>query len=924
MEFFEKKISHLIQNQFPDLYNEEGQLFLEFTKKYYEWLESPNNAVYHSRRLMEYGDIDSTVDDFILYFKSKYLNSFQFNTETNTEQLVKHSLDIYRSKGSERGIDLFFKGVFGKPAKVYFPGDDMFRLSNGEWILPKYLEVSYEDNISSFIDKEIEGLDSGAKAFVEKYIRKKINGKYVELLYISSINGSFITGELIRTTGSKIIGPVIIGSLNDLTVIDGSSGYNVGDIVNIESSYGAQGKARVANTANVSGRVDFTLEDGGWGFTTNSQIIISNNLIKSDYTIVGSNNNANLTYNQFETLVQPLANISFYDLSGDMLANGDFIYTYDPSSNSYLGQGRVLTTSNSSSTNGTALVAILDGYLDIVDSFIMEDGNNFIIEQSESLLTSENDSLSDQYLWHDEANDEFDFSFSTENGNNIVIDYHGLYKLYTIETESSFEIELEDGSLFLAEEDASSSRISSYDDVSAVGNVMTSSTNTTIYITNSNISFSSGETIYQTSGISDAANGYLKSITYNGANAVLSVTNSYGIWINNSTLYSKNTLAEGIISRITIDVAVHDVKNSFISTNGNIIIGMSSNTRGTASLVGTGSGATASIGNSFLYTETIDINSDLIVDYLGLGLSLDDFGFNPNSNTNLDSVIGEALNYDSYTYGTIRSITVSGAGSGYNYVPYIFILEPSIVNLNKLDFIVNISNTSGTFLPGEVVLQSGQNKGIVKAGSNSSILYLKRITFDNTLNESFEIDLEDSNTFITEDSNTIISDQSAELVGVTSGATTEILSYYYDVDSPPAGFNSIVSSNVVTGTGKITSLDVIDSGFGYYDNEIVTFNSSNNTGEGIAKIILDDYGKSEGYYRRNDSELSSNKYIQDSDYYQEFSYEIQTAVTLDKYAGMLKNILHIAGTKPFGKFLLETVSNTTISGSTTLVVANNG
>ena len=121
MKNIEKRISPLIQSQFPSFYQEEGENFIAFTKAYYEWLESTNNPLYHARRLPDYRDIDSTTDDFIVHFKEKYLKNIQFDTATNKKLLVKNSLDLYRAKGTERAVDLFFKLVYGTAAEVRYP-----------------------------------------------------------------------------------------------------------------------------------------------------------------------------------------------------------------------------------------------------------------------------------------------------------------------------------------------------------------------------------------------------------------------------------------------------------------------------------------------------------------------------------------------------------------------------------------------------------------------------------------------------------------------------------------------------------------------------------------------------------------------------------------------------------------------------------
>src|ERR1043166_5264653 len=90
-------ISNFIEFQFPRFFRENGRVFISFLKAYYEWLESPTNPLYYSRKYYELVDIDTTLDQFIVEFKEKYLKNIQLTTKSDTRQLIKHSLDIYRS-----------------------------------------------------------------------------------------------------------------------------------------------------------------------------------------------------------------------------------------------------------------------------------------------------------------------------------------------------------------------------------------------------------------------------------------------------------------------------------------------------------------------------------------------------------------------------------------------------------------------------------------------------------------------------------------------------------------------------------------------------------------------------------------------------------------------------------------------------------
>ena len=83
MKDIESKISYFVENQFPSFYKEEGDTFISFVKAYYEWLETPGNTLGEARKLLNYRDIDETLDKFIIYFKEKYLKNVRFTTASN-------------------------------------------------------------------------------------------------------------------------------------------------------------------------------------------------------------------------------------------------------------------------------------------------------------------------------------------------------------------------------------------------------------------------------------------------------------------------------------------------------------------------------------------------------------------------------------------------------------------------------------------------------------------------------------------------------------------------------------------------------------------------------------------------------------------------------------------------------------------------
>ena len=74
------------------------------------------------------------------------------------------------------------------------------------------------------------------------------------------------------------------------------------------------------------------------------------------------------------------------------------------------------------------------------------------------------------------------------------------------------------------------------------------------------------------------------------------------------------------------------------------------------------------------------------------------------------------------------------------------------------------------------------------------------------------------------------------------------------------------------------------------------------TDPAIIKVTIGPLAKYPGYYVNNDGFLDDAVYIQDSKYYQAFSYVIKIDQALNSYKTIVKNLIHPAGTQIFGEY----------------------
>lgn len=273
----EKKISSFIESQFPAFYQEQGPNFIAFTKAYYEWAEQQNNFINLSRLIYDIKDIDVSPDMFLKYFKNKYISSFPESIISDKRLLVKHILDLYRAKGSERAYELLFRILFNEDINLFIPGEYIFKPSDATWYIPKYIEVSDHPNLKDLVGNKIYSRNN-VSAIVENYYVKIVNQKTVNVLFISNEQGSFKFGEEIFCDAVPEIvagaAPIIFGSLSSISITDGGANFNIGDKLNINGT-GTGGIARVVSTKLGDGKVSFQLASGGYGYTLNAVVNIT-------------------------------------------------------------------------------------------------------------------------------------------------------------------------------------------------------------------------------------------------------------------------------------------------------------------------------------------------------------------------------------------------------------------------------------------------------------------------------------------------------------------------------------------------------------------------------------------------------------------------------------------------------------------------
>lgn len=669
MSSLERFISPFIESQFPDFYKDQGPLFILLMEEYYKWLETNEpeyanyvgalvngNPLYHGRRLTDYKDVDRTIDEFFIHFKEKFVKNTTIDSTVSKEQLIKSAQDIFSSKGSERSIDLLFKNLYGRNIEVYYPGNDVLRTSDGTYVSPIYLELSISTRTNLMVGKSITGSSSGATANIEYIVRRNVNGKIIDVAFLSNVIGTFRSGEIVSEDGVDLNAPKIVGSLTNINLTLSGLNFTLGEEVNITSTNGIEGKALITAVDFTTGKVSITLTDGGWGYTNSTvETVVSSKGV--EYFNLSNANSDITTFERFETVTQNNFSFVCNNVVGTISINSNFT-NIDESLSKV-----VLRTQDSGSNAATITLSQISG--NVFSNSILFDKNQSIVVTN----TNVSDFSAGDIIRQENAGTN-NTTGSIQSISNVAI--------INVDTATIGSNGIHVG--LFAEQDTTEAtgivklipreNYHTYTNVevmalSGVTGTFNGSDDITLYTTNAKST--SVEVITPTA----ATDGFLfnlqdtnlsdntrfstsNTIILSGdssVNNVIKIASDVGGIVNNSTDVSAT--GNNILGNTT-HLGFSSPNNTFYASgNSTLVTGLNSNSVANVSAVLTGSGADYSVGR-LVDTESVRINTDL--------LSSNNDGPGSDSAEHMDILITGA----NATFGNLSSVYIANSGTGYS------------------------------------------------------------------------------------------------------------------------------------------------------------------------------------------------------------------------------------------------------------------
>ena len=118
------------------------------------------NPVQNVMQLLDYDDVDNTIDSFFTEFKEAYMRTIPDGLAEGVDKrkLLKNIKDLYRAKGSKTGHKLFFRILLNEEVDITYPTKDMLRVSDGKWSDDSILRI-YATNSTILLENSTEVSD---------------------------------------------------------------------------------------------------------------------------------------------------------------------------------------------------------------------------------------------------------------------------------------------------------------------------------------------------------------------------------------------------------------------------------------------------------------------------------------------------------------------------------------------------------------------------------------------------------------------------------------------------------------------------------------------------------------------------------------------------------------------------------------------
>lgn len=226
-------ISVALERQIPEYVRGEYELFVNFIKAYYEFLDQTQQ-----RNLEDIRSVENTLEEFVIRFKKELSVLFPTNSLENERFILQRIREFYQSRGSKESFQFLFRILFNKDSDIFYPSTQILRASDGKWVQEKSVFVkSQSGNLFNLSGKiiDIQTANKQIHVFCPRvvYYRDDIYEVFIDRAYVQDITiSNIVSSQDGNDTG------YILPCPNKYTITSEGAGFEIGQLYFLKSQSG--------------------------------------------------------------------------------------------------------------------------------------------------------------------------------------------------------------------------------------------------------------------------------------------------------------------------------------------------------------------------------------------------------------------------------------------------------------------------------------------------------------------------------------------------------------------------------------------------------------------------------------------------------------------------------------------------------------
>jgi hypothetical protein len=233
-----------------------------------------DNVVRASGNISNYRNAELSIDNYVSYLREELYPSIPAEYYGDRRLLATKFKQFFESKSNEESYRFIFKLLYNEDVELYYPGEDILRVSDGNFERSQIIRAEASANSFNFVNKTIVGQTSEAIANVVDVKVIFIGSVQVAEMTLSLVSGTFQGEETIIDLNDDTLTATLYGMITGFTINDGGSGYRNNDVIPITGD-GAAVEV-VVDSVKETPISAIQVNQIGHGYRLNTNAIINN------------------------------------------------------------------------------------------------------------------------------------------------------------------------------------------------------------------------------------------------------------------------------------------------------------------------------------------------------------------------------------------------------------------------------------------------------------------------------------------------------------------------------------------------------------------------------------------------------------------------------------------------------------------------